>query len=306
MKMSEPKQEKLKKYFESISYGIDASKKVWEKDPEKLQLWESSLSSPLSYTPQDFRYLIHGVHEEGSIVRTMQMIHLLTREIEGAQVIGEKIDLLRNPEKLAEKPTISCSLIDQNHRNTWAPGGLILNVPLENILKTCSQDCGNNFANSGNHLDELYKEREKYGIADPQTLLDATHPLIYNEVVVAGTGREGKKVGLSGVFIKNLPGGAAVDEGLARTLTSLAWSRKLPIVQIMESFMQFKDSNPEFSDTYLAFNLGGVRYLFSEDRFSYLEFGGKKSRPMNTGERKFMVDEVEKYSRRENNPRLKE
>jgi hypothetical protein len=58
---------------------------------------------------------------------------------------SRNIDLLQQPQRVAEKTMISTSYIDQKQRATWGPAGFILKVPEGNILESHAQDVATPF-----------------------------------------------------------------------------------------------------------------------------------------------------------------
>lgn len=263
--------------------------------------WETSLTDPAKHRDTSFRYVIHAVEPETSIGSTVQSIFILQEMQRDPSIRWNKIDLLQTPEKIVEKAVISTSLIDSEHRVTWRAGGYILRVPLENILKTCREDCGTQFHLVEDIVKVLYQERDTNGIADPDTLLRYSSvsgsSLSYNEVVVTGTGRTGKQVEISGIFVKVFPNGDFVNEVLAGRLSTIAYQKSLPFLRIVEPYKPYQDENPDLFEGGFGVDKGGKRYVFHIERAAYfiLEYGGKKTRTMCPRERAEALGLVRQY-----------
>ena len=200
------------------------------------------------------------------------------------------IDLLTNPEKITEKRVISTSLIDQDHTDTWRAVGYILRVPVDNILKTCAEDCGTDFMRGAQTTNTLYQKRDTNGIANPNTVLAHSSPKSYNEIVLAGTGRTGQKVEIVGVFIKIFPDGEEVDPESTSQIRYAAYRLNVPIIKIKERVNEYADSKPETysKETGFGVNDNRIRYMFDSEKqlLDVAIYGGKKSRSMTPDERR--------------------
>lgn len=151
-------------------------------------------SDPNSHNPEQYIYLVHAIKERDGL---RDMIKLK----EGCK--EEQYDLIENPRDISKMGTISCSLIGKGKNRegreyeqleTWADIGLILKVPIENILRSGNSDLGANFVDSNAEINR-YKNDYK---GDPYALLDKS--VGYNEVVVQGETEFGK-VEVIGAFI---------------------------------------------------------------------------------------------------------
>lgn len=270
-----------------------------------LSGWEK-LTDPKKHSDTYFRYLVHTVVSENNIGSPIQKLFILQEMQRDQSIKFEAIDLLATPERIAEKGVISTSLIDSKHRETWQAGGYILRVPTGNILETHSQDCGTAFHTAEKTRAALYQKRDAEGIANPDTILQLTSAHSYNEIVVAGTGRNGEKVDIAGVFVKVFPNGELVDEALARRMRMIAYSRKLPVIEIQESFFLYQEGKPTILSNGFSYVIGNRLYLFQGEHssFTLCEYGGKKSRPMKSQERTEMVSAVRQYLTSTPNPEL--
>lgn len=276
---------------------------------EDLSAWETSMTDPQAHG-QTFRYLVHAVHDDYGIARLLQKAELCKLAIHDRKIKFQNINLLQNPEKIAQKPLVSASLIDETHRSTWAPGGYILQVPLDNILQTACQDIGTPFWDGQDAVRELYAKRDFCGgIADPDRVLRRTPGIGafgYNEIVFTGTGRTGKEVQIQGVFVKVLPNGEYVNDDLASTLSRIAYSRDLPFVRILESFYPYQDTSPDVGEDFFGVTIQGVRYLFipAQQKFQVLEYGGLKSQVMTPEQRKYALDKAKQFLQSSPNQKL--
>ncbi len=261
-----------------------------------LSRWESSMTDPKTHG-ETFRYLVHAVHNDNSVTRIMQKALLCQEFHRDQRIENNNINLLQNPEQIAQKPLISASLIDENRTATWAPGGYILQVPLDNILQTASQDIGTFFWNGQDTVQKLYADRDLLGIADPDRVLrktDVFSAMSYNEVVLTGTSRTGKEVKVQGVFAKVLPNGEYVNVGLSSTLSRVAAFSDLPFVRIQEPFSPYQEEGLNLKEDFFAVTVQGVRYLFipAEQKFQVLEYGGLKSSFMTPEQRQFALSKA--------------
>jgi len=263
-------------------------------------VWETPMTDPAQHDSTNFRYVVHAIQPEFGIGQTMQAIFLIQEQMKNPNIKYNRINLLRAPRRIADKPLISASLIDDTHTGTWQSfGGFILKVPADNILKTSSSDCGTLFYGGADVVAQLYKERDTQGVASPEDLLQLTSSYSYNEVVLAGTGRTGKKVEVIGVFAKVLPNGAFVAEDLTSILGKLAGQNGWPFVRIQEAFYPYEDCAPAVSEDgrWLGFNADGKRYILAREgaHFSVTEFGGKVHRPMTPSERAYALGVVREH-----------
>ena len=151
-------------------------------------------SDPNSHDPKQYIYLVHAIKER-------DIIRDLIKKEKGCK--EEQYDLIENPRDISKMGIISCSLIgrgkDREGREyeqleTWADIGLILKVPIENILRSGNSDLGANFVDSNAEINR-YKNDYK---GDPYALL--YHSVGYNEVVVQGKTEFGE-VEVVGAFI---------------------------------------------------------------------------------------------------------
>lgn len=163
-------------------------------------------------------------------------------------------DFLENP-GILENFVNSTSLIDQEHRGTYTPYGLILKVPAANFAVANPKDIS--IANQSTDIErEIETKHATHGLPSPEEVLEGTvskskNPvaLPYNEVVVRGRTGQGV-IKVTGVFVKTKQGqllkpiNAAtnqeskdpyVSDDLMNVLRKTAGALGVPIVYIDEA-----------------------------------------------------------------------
>jgi hypothetical protein len=190
-----------------------------------------NVTNPKNHNPAKYRYLVHAINPAAkiSMSRTsMDVIHdqkNMIDEEEGDQ----SINLYSQPERLAERVALSCSLIDESHYGTWGKVGLIIEFPPENVSITSSSDAGA-FVMSKKLLEE---QARKNPILTAEQLLKQTHSSSYNEIVIIAN-KDGKKIRLAGFFYKASDDGKPLDEGLFQKIKDNAERLNLPLVPLTE------------------------------------------------------------------------
>ena len=180
-------------------------------------------TDPSDHDPKNFRYLVHGVYP-----RPKNFTAETAAEAASAQD-DQSINLYEQPERVSERVSLSMSLIDPDHTGTWAKGGLILEVPEENIIGNGPSDLGS--ANSDpSQLRSQFRERT---ILTPEELLRQSSTRDYNEVI-AFANLEGSKVKLKGFYITVRPDGSPVDSAIAAQMQEHATALNLSLVKIEE------------------------------------------------------------------------
>jgi hypothetical protein len=161
-------------------------------------------------TNPPFLFLVVGVFDPK--LRDMQ--HDLTAQEAAQKNIVVKpskaIDLLETPERIADKPVISASLIDQDHVETWGYSGFILAASDGNVIAASTSDLGLDGAmipgTPAAKIRRVLREvRKTFSKPSPAELLRRTHPKRYNEVGLVGRAPGGAEVEVVGVFIKTDP-----------------------------------------------------------------------------------------------------
>ena len=217
-------------------------------------------TDPSSHNPASFRYLVHGINPFAKISFTL---FDLTAAQDGEHLDPEvrnrkQINLFDTPERVAERPSLSMSLIDEAHRGTWGDGGLLLSVPAENVLLTCNQDCGSPRGNMVRLRERASEEKP----LSPNELLQVSVEFRYNEVVAEGETLAGK-VELVGFFSKSV-GGQPIDKTLHRQFANHAFRLGLPLV-LLEEPTQYRRADLAETEQGIFFNLNGKRVFLYDD-----------------------------------------
>ena len=196
--------------------------------------WQTDLTDPGKHNPQDFRYVVHGLQDPGG--RALQFHHLTGRP--EAFDRTQAIDLLRQPERIADKKVISASVVDAQHRATWGAVGYILDVPFENVVAAFRRDAGTPFIAPERALSE------RTGAPAIREILKETHPHSHNEVVLRGSTEEGR-VSVAGVWAKVFDDGEPLNEQMYQEIRSKASLVGFPFIELIEQVEPYQDSSPE-------------------------------------------------------------
>lgn len=223
-------------------------------------------TDPRFHDPKKFRYLVHALRPYGNPPQALASLYVGLDEIEYSQQFGnQKINLIEQPEQVANRVSLSMSLIDENHTRTFHDAGLIITAPPENIMVTSGVDAGT----QNSSISDLQARKAASPILDGDSLLAATGDFNYNEVVaLANIGDS--KLQLSGFFYKTVCG-RPKDETLTEVITGHANRLGLSVVEISEPSPYSKD---EFiNDNTTAIHLNGRRYLISQgDAYRFIVF----------------------------------
>ena len=105
-------------------------------------------TDPRFHDPKKFRYLVHALRPYGNPPPALASLYVGLDEIEYSQQFGnQKINLIEQPEQVANRVSLSMSLIDENHTRTFHDAGLIITAPPENIMVTSGVDAGTQNSN---------------------------------------------------------------------------------------------------------------------------------------------------------------
>jgi hypothetical protein len=167
----------------------------------------------------------------------------------------QTINLYEQPERVAERVSLSMSLIDQDHTGTWGDGGIIVEVAEDNVIATGSQDLGAMNSDPA-FLRKQFAASARYNGDD---LLRMTYPETYNEVVALAN-VAGQKIKLKGFFYKTDSSGEPLDQTVASKMKMHAMRLGLPIVEVQKP-NPYAQNKIEDKDDKLALHLGGNRYL---------------------------------------------
>lgn len=107
------------------------------------KIW-GGVSDPKEHDPKKFRYLVHAFNPFATASQPLVAISAeLSGVYKGDKSEGDQsINLFEEPERLGERVSLSMSLIDQEHTETWEQGGIIVEAPEENIVITSPVDTG--------------------------------------------------------------------------------------------------------------------------------------------------------------------
>ena len=242
-----------------------------EKEPE-IKIW-GEVTDPKEHNPKKFRYLVHAFNP---FATHSQPLVAISAEISGTYKVDksqgdQSINLFDQPEKLGERVSLSMSLIDQEHTDTWGGGGIIVEAPEENIVITSPPDAGVHSSSK-----ELLKRQAQGQLRlSGEQLLRSTSDGIYNEVVAFAKSEGGATLRLKGFFIKVDKRGQLTDPVIAEKMRQHARRLNLPLVeiQIQEPYEQEKFEIAENSvwAHYRGnrYNLGSENPEFSFSAYDY-------------------------------------
>ncbi len=187
-------------------------KEVREMHPyshQEIQTW--TLSNPKLYNPNNFKFLIHGV---------------LTTELRpDDSTLGTFLgkNVYQDRDAFLQRKRICTSLIGIDSEKkisevrTFAPTGVILSVPRENITHASNK----NFASNGKFVSR------KNELLTPEEILKNVSGK-YTEIVIEGTNRVSQtKTDIIGIFIKE-----GTTENLCAEAKKFASDNNLPIIMI--------------------------------------------------------------------------
>lgn len=211
-----------------ISYMVEREREMQSLyNPSVHKGWKTT--DPNVHNVNDFLYIVHGVTSErdfGAVSLAAARSELMKSSVDGDIVTG---NAFHRTEEFLNRKFISASLIDQVHRATFRPVGVILEVPRSNIVAASHTDMGS--------MPSAYLEKGRRFVPENvSAILEKTSPNQYNEIIVSGTdAKTGNKSKITGVFIiKNIETGEPVDRALAEDALTFAQMNNLPVVNISE------------------------------------------------------------------------
>src|SRR3989338_11305221 len=92
------------------------------------------LTDPRTHDPSRFCYIVHCLN----LYAQLSLLHLTLST--DSYDPSQNINLLDNPEQLADKKLISTSIINQDHTTTWGDTFFILYIPWENFVTMSPRD----------------------------------------------------------------------------------------------------------------------------------------------------------------------
>jgi hypothetical protein len=203
------------------------------KPPSWSEVCNPKISSPMSATSL---YIVHALMGEELSKQWAESLRL-----KGQFIPGQFIDLTREPQRIADKPVISTSLISADKPTTWGPFGFILKVPCENIVAGGPEDLGTPLASRGEVLEASLTLLHRFrGLSSPREILSKTRPPIHNEIVVRGTSSSGAKVEIAGLFLKtDSSGKPLLSAEQAVEFASLDKQLHVPVVRIPDTTKKY-------------------------------------------------------------------
>ena len=189
--------------------------------------FQGDTTDPSQHDPTNFRYLVHALNPYVKI-SAMRIAVDFSDHINSSHG-NQSINMYKQPERVAERVSLSMSLIDQGHTATWGDGGLIISAPEENIVLTSRTDAGTH----NNDKNSLLEQGARHGVMSADQLLATTSPRQYNEVVALAD-NDGSKLETIGFFYKVTSRGEPVDPVIARQMRMHAERLGLPVVEILQ------------------------------------------------------------------------
>lgn len=218
-----------------LHYGILLKMEIQEVQPpeeiKNVTPW-GNVTDPTEHNPNNFRYLVYGINPAARL--TMPGLHT-PKDIDKKDG-DQTINIADSPERIAERVSLSCSLIDQNHTGTWGNAGIIVESPTTNVIMDGAEDLG---AISENK-EMLLKQAEGRKLIPPDELLSSSSRTSYNEIVILAENK-GQKVKLGGFFVKVTEDGKPLDDHLAMIFKEHATRLNLPLVFISEPNPYFEN-----------------------------------------------------------------
>jgi len=195
-------------------------------------VWQDTMTPIDHYNPnKHFQYIVHALYDEND----PQVKDLLDAEgIKDIRGISNYINLWNEPNRIAERKLLSTSIINERKRTVWNDVGLVLKVPSGNILKAAPHDLGTKTITATDEdVDHLYKQRN---LPDPIDVLNGTDWMEANEIVITGTGKDGKRVEVAGVYtVVDIKTRKPINPVYDRRIRALAKKINVPVIEINES-----------------------------------------------------------------------
>lgn len=242
-------------------------------------------SSVKEFNSNDFVFLVHAIDLSDSLLSDFHLNTLL-KDYGDNYDSHQRIDLTSNPERIAEKNMLSCSLVakrgDIEVLETYKPFGFIIKCSVENIIMASRQDLGTQYT----HPDEVrqkYRDEIIMSFDDIVLLGEDDQEIIYsrlceelknykdkkvltsedkiesfegwNEVLVDGSTNYGK-VEIEGIFV-NLGHFSMNDESYAKSVIreakNLEYRLGIPLVYFPKKKYVVEDRQIEIIyDSYLG------------------------------------------------------
>lgn len=236
-----------------ISSNSEAARQSWS---------PPNFTDPNKHNIKDYKYLVHGIlPEECRGIAFMAMAKIGN--------YGGIIDIIRNPNRLNEKPMISASVIKPGSK-LFTDSGFILEAPESNIIATSPKDMGSaHVINPGMSDEEILTEfktlNSKHGVSSADILLIRSRST-YNEVIVA-TERTHSKVKIVGIFYKR---DGYTSESRMANLRRISVDLNIPIVEVID-YEEYSDEPVKYEYHGISYQKDAIRYYLSLYENSYGE-----------------------------------
>ena len=231
--------------------------------------FQGDTTDPTQHDPTSFRYLVHSLNPYAAL-NILYMLSSVGASTDPSHGDGDQsINMYEQPERVAERISLSMSLIDQDHTATWGHGGLIISAPEENIVLASRTDADAH----NNDKNFLLEQSVRHGVMSAEQLLATTSPRQYNEVVALAD-NDGSKLETIGFFYKVTSKGEPVDLVIAQQMRMHAERLGLPVVEILQENKLGEDRVDRSTDDdqkVLAIVYGGERYLLSNSYYRILD-----------------------------------
>jgi hypothetical protein len=215
------------------------------KEAAQAEAW-GGVSDPRQHNPQEFRYLIHSFNDFNQALSIQTVTSGFSEQ--------QAVNLQQQPDRVADRVSLSMSLIDQAHTVTWGPGGLIVKAPESNVLIASPEDA----AVSNSDIQALKEDAASRKLLSPDEVLSDTPDGKYNEIVAVGRDANGNQLELDGFFIVQDVDGDISNEPLKRHLQTLAIQKGLPFITITDA--RFKEDNYIATNRSVTAQFEGKRY----------------------------------------------
>ena len=231
--------------------------------------FQGDTTDPTQHDPTSFRYLVHSLNPYAAL-NILYMLSSVGASTDPSHGDGDQsINMYEQPERVAERISLSMSLIDQDHTATWGHGGLIISAPEENIVLASRTDADAH----NNDKNFLLEQSVRHGVMSAEQLLATTSPRQYNKVVALAD-NDGSKLETIGFFYKVTSKGEPVDLVIAQQMRMHAERLGLPVVEILQENKLGEDRVDRSTDDdqkVLAIVYGGERYLLSNSYYRILD-----------------------------------
>lgn len=253
----------------------------------KYDAWKSlELTEVKNYSQNDFKFIVHAINTPGDQMSNFLFFEKLMSN--GEEDKSQNIDLINQAKRISERKLISCSLISNTKLGMLKSVGLILKMPVENILFASERDLGVSLLNP----DEVIKLYEKEPLVSPVTLL--SNPIGYNEVLIQGTTAFGK-IEVVGVCVNpNLGYPEEILENNIEIAKRISEKEKIPLILLPKVHKNKKVEDSEISIS-INNNMISVGFFRKGVGYRYLKFNNEEFL-QKTGERSWQeITEKEDY-----------